>query len=73
MSFATNFRQPNAQQFIKDYAQVYEGTSGKVDPKTFYQGLKYSKSAGAQFSDELSNTTCPESKWRKAVLPPARC
>jgi hypothetical protein len=43
----------DAQQFIKDYAQVYEGTSGKVDPKTFYQGLKYSKSAGAQFSDEF--------------------
>jgi hypothetical protein len=43
----------DAQQFIKDYAQVYEGTSGKVDPKTFYQGLKYSKSAGAQFSDDF--------------------
>jgi hypothetical protein len=48
-----------AQQFIKDYAQVYEGTSGKVDPKTFYQGLKYSKSAGAQFSDEFTKYYLP--------------
>jgi hypothetical protein len=48
-----------AQKFIEDYAQIYTGTSGKVDPKTFYQGLKYSKSAGAQFSDEFTKYYLP--------------
>jgi hypothetical protein len=42
-----------AQKFIEDYSQVFTGTQGRIDPKTFYQGLKYSKSAGAQFSDEF--------------------
>jgi hypothetical protein len=42
-----------AHKFIDDYEQVYMGTSGKVDPKTFYQGLKYSKSAGMNFSDDF--------------------
>jgi hypothetical protein len=46
-------------KFIEDYAQVYEGTGGKVDPKTFYQGLKYSKSAGGFFSDDFVKNYLP--------------
>jgi hypothetical protein len=46
-------------KFIEDYAQVYAGSGGKVDPKTFYQGLKYSKSAGIGFGDEFVKYTLP--------------
>lgn len=45
--------------FIADYAQVYEGTGGKVDPKMFYQGLKYAKSAGIGFSSDFVKYTLP--------------
>jgi hypothetical protein len=46
-------------KFIEDYAQVYEGTGGKVDPKTYYQGLKYSKSAGGFFRDDFVKNYLP--------------
>jgi hypothetical protein len=46
-------------KFIEDYAQVYEGTGGKVDPKTYYQGLKYAKSAGGFFSDDFVKNYLP--------------
>jgi hypothetical protein len=48
-----------ANKFIGDYARVYEGTGGKVDPATFYAGIKYSKSAGMGFSDEFVNRYLP--------------
>jgi hypothetical protein len=46
-------------KFIEDYSQVYEGTGGKVDPKMYYQGLKYAKSAGGFFSDEFVKYKLP--------------
>jgi hypothetical protein len=48
-----------AQKTIEDLAQVYIGTEGKVDPKTYYQGLKYSGSAGGFFSDDFVNHYLP--------------
>jgi hypothetical protein len=46
-------------KFIEDYSQVYEGTGGKVDPKMYYQGLKYAKSAGGFFSDDFVKNYLP--------------
>jgi hypothetical protein len=46
-------------KFIEDYSQVYEGTGGKVDPKMYYQGLKYSKSAGGFFDDDFVKYKLP--------------
>jgi hypothetical protein len=48
-----------ASKFIGDYAKVYVGTGGKVDPNTFYSGLKYAKSAGMGFSDDFVNRYLP--------------
>jgi hypothetical protein len=48
-----------ANKFIADYAQIYAGTGGKVDPRTFYQGLKYAKSSGIGFSDDFVKYTLP--------------
>jgi hypothetical protein len=49
----------DANKFIGDYAKVYVGTGGKVDPNTFYAGLKYAKSAGMGFSDDFVNRYLP--------------
>ena len=48
-----------ANKFISDYAQIYAGTGGKIDPRTFYQGIKYSKSSGIGFSDDFVKYTLP--------------
>jgi hypothetical protein len=48
-----------ASKFVADYAKVYEGTGGVVNPKMFYSGLKYAKSAGMGFSDDFVNRYLP--------------